>query len=247
MSKNRHKTWLMTSLAVMLLSSARAEPAGPGMDHAHMNDDPLVWMVLVDQLEWQKSSSADAVAWDLAAWAGYDTGRLRLRAEGTRANGATVDNRAELLWSRPVAPWWDLVAGLRQDSGLGPARTYGVIGVQGLSPYRFQVEADLFVGERGQAGARVKSEYNVLLTNRLMLGPRAELQGFVKDDSATGVGSGLSTLELGLRLRYEIRREFAPYVGVEWTGKLGDTADLARESADLVRDTKFVAGLRLWF
>lgn len=215
--------------------------------HVHMNDDPLVGMVLMDELEWQDASPDDALAWNVSAWLGHDTGRLLFRSEGEMMDGDVEDSRAELLWSKPIAAWWDLVGGLRQDAGTGPGRTYGLIGVQGIAPYRFHVEADLFAGERGQVGMRLESDYEVLLTNRLILVPRAELQAFGKDDTATGVGRGLSQLELGLRLRYEIRREFAPYVGVEWSGKFGDTADLAREAGEDVRDARVVAGLRFWF
>jgi copper resistance protein B len=212
-----------------------------------MNDDPVVTMILLDELEWQHASADSALAWDLSAWVGRDRGRLLLRSEGESSQGRLQDTRAELLWSRPIAAWWDLLVGLRQDVGAGPGRSYGLVGVQGLAPYRFHVEADLFGGERGQIGARLESSYNLLLTNRLMLVPRAELQGFSKDDAATGVGSGLSELQLGLRLRYEIRREFAPYLGVEWSGRFGDTADFARQAGDAVHDTRFVTGVRVWF
>jgi copper resistance protein B len=215
--------------------------------HAHMDDDPLVGMVLVDQLEWQNASPDDALAWNVSAWIGHDTGRALFRSEGEATSGDVESARTELLWSKPVAAWWDLVGGLRQDFGTGPGRTYGLIGVQGTAPYRFHIEADLFGGERGQFGTRLESDYEILLTNRWILVPRAELEAFGKDDAATGIGSGLSQLELGLRLRYEIRREFAPYLGLEWNGKFGDTADFAEEADESVRDTRFVAGLRVWF
>lgn len=218
-----------------------------GTGHPHMNDDPLVGMVLFDELEWQEASPDDALAWNMSAWLGHDNGRFLFRSEGDMTDGKVDNSRTELLWSRPVTAWWDLVGGLRQDAGIGPGRTYGLIGVQGLTPYRFHLEADLFGGERGQIGTRLESDYNVLITNRLILVPRAELQAFSKDDTATGIGSGLSELQLGLRLRYEIRREFAPYLGVEWSGKFGDTADLAEDADEDVRDTRFVAGLRFWF
>lgn len=215
--------------------------------HAHMNDDPLVWKVLVDELEWQDASPDDALAWNLSAWIGHDTGRLLLRSEGEALSGAAAGGRAELLWSKPVAAFWDLVGGLRQDFGEGPGRTYGLIGVQGTAPYRVHIEADVFGGERGQVGTRLEAKYEILLTNRWIAEPRLELQAFGKDDADTAIGSGLSELVAGLRLRYEIRREFAPYVGVEWSGALGDTADLARAADEPVRDTRFVAGLRFWF
>lgn len=225
----------------------RSGAVASDMGGAHMNDDPLVSMVLVDQLEWQNASPDDALAWNVSAWLGRDSGRALFRSEGERVSGDNEDGRAELLLSRPIAAWWDLVGGLRQDFGTGPGRTYGVIGVQGVAPYRFHLEADLFGGERGQVGARLESQYEILLTNRLVLQPRAELQAYGKDDVANGIGSGLSQLEVGLRLRYEIQRQFAPYVGIEWSGKFGDTADLAEDDDESVRDTRAVAGLRFWF
>ncbi len=225
-------------------SAALAEDIG---HHAHMNDDPLVGMVLVDELEWQNGSPDDALAWNVSAWLGHDTGRLLFRSEGEMSNGDVEEGRAELLWSKPIAAWWDLVGGLREDFGTGPGQIYGLIGVQGTAPYRFHIEADLFGGQRGQVGARLESKYEILLTNRLIAEPRAELQAFGKDDADLGIGSGLSQLEVGLRLRYEIRREFAPYVGVEWQGKFGDTADFAGDAGESARDTRFLAGLRFWF
>ena len=215
--------------------------------HAHMDDDPLVGMVLVDELEWQDASPDDALAWNVSAWLGHDTGRVLFRSEGKITNGDVEDGRVELLWSKPIAAWWDLVGGLRQDFGTGPGQPYGLIGVQGTAPYRFHIEADLFGGERGQVGTRLESTYEILLTNRLIAEPRAELQAFSKDDADLGIGSGPSQLEVGLRLRYEIRREFAPYVGVEWQGTFGDTADFAGDAGEPARDTRFVAGLRCWF
>jgi copper resistance protein B len=231
-----------------LLAALHQGVAGAAdMAPAHMDDDPLVGMILVDELEWQEASPDDVLAWNVSAWLGHDTGRLLFRSEGEMSGGDVGESRGELLWSKPVAAWWDLVAGLRQDAGTGPGRTYGLIGLQGLMPYRVHLEADLFAGERGQVGMRLDSDYTLLLTNRLILVPRAELQAFGKDDTATGTGSGLSRLEVGLRLRYEIRREFAPYLGLEWSGRFGDTADFARAAGEDVRDTRLVAGLRVWF
>ncbi|MEO8223948.1 MAG: copper resistance protein B [Gammaproteobacteria bacterium] len=235
-------------VALLTLASFLAqETAAADGVHTHMDDDPLVGMILVDELEVQNTSPDKAVAWNVVAWLGHDTGRLLFRSEGKVAKGDVDDSRAELLWLKPIAAWWDLVGGLRQDAGTGPGRTYGLIGLQGLTPYRFHVESDLFGGERGQVGMRLESSYAVLVTNRLILTPRAELQAFRKDDDTSRVGRGLSQLDLGLRLRYEIRREFAPYVGLEWSRKFGDTAGLAREADERVHDARVLAGLRFWF
>jgi copper resistance protein B len=238
---------LVAGALCLLAGFHQSSATAAGTGHAHMDDDPLVGMFLMDELEWQGGSPDDALAWNVSAWLGRDTGRLLFRSEGEMTSGDVEASRTELLWSKPITAWWDLVGGLRQDAGTGSARTYGLIGVQGTAPYRFHIEADLFGGERGQLGTRLESKYEILLTNRLIAESRAELQAFAKDDAVTGIGSGMSQLELALRLRYEIRREFAPYVGVEWSGKFGDTADLARDADDSVRDTRFVAGLRFWF
>lgn len=242
---NQGRQFGASVVALFVLASCGA--VAEGTDHAHMDDDPLVGMLLLDQLEWQDTSPDSALAWNVTAWLGHDTGRLLFRSEGESTDSDVEELRAELLWSKPIARWWDVVGGLRQDGGTGPGRTYGVIGIQGLAPYRFHIEADLFAGERGQIGTRLESSYDVLLTNRLILVPRAELQAFAKDDAATGIGNGLSQLELGLRLRYEVRRELAPYVGVEWSGSFGDTADFARAGNESVRNTYVVAGIRFWF
>ncbi|MEZ5566042.1 MAG: copper resistance protein B [Gammaproteobacteria bacterium] len=247
MNKYSARKYVSIGLVLALGSMRVAAAESPTMDHALMDDDPIIGSVLVDELEWQDTSPADAMAWDVSAWIGRDKGRVLLRSEGESVNGDIEGLRAELLWWRPVATWWNVVGGLRQDAGTGPGRTYGLIGIEGLAPYWFHVEADLFGGERGQFGTRIESSYEVRLTNRLILTPRMELQAFSRDDEATGIGSGLSKLEAGLRLRYEIRREFAPYIGIEWTGSLGDTADMARTADEPVRDTHLVAGLRFWF
>jgi copper resistance protein B len=215
--------------------------------HAHMEHDPVTAMWLAEQFEWQGGSGDDSLQWDATAWAGYSMDRLWLRTEGERPSGSSGAAQTELLYGRAVAPWWDAVAGVRHDVGPGPARTYAAIGVQGLAPQWFHVEATAYYGERGQAGLRLQADYDWLFTNRLILTSRTEAQAWSDDDERTGVGSGLSEASLGLRLRYEIRPELAPYAGVEWTGRFGDTADFARATGDDRRETRVVAGLRFWF
>ena len=232
-------------MVVLLLvhSGVEAEPE----THAHAMDDPLIGRVLVDQLEWQDTEPWSTLHFDANAWLGTDKDRAVFRSEGSLMDGQGEDIRAELLWSRPLAAWWNLVSGVRQDWGIGPGRTYGLIGVEGLAPYWFHVAADVFGGEGGQIGTRLESALDLLITNRLVLTPRVELQAFARDDEATGVGKGLSDLSLGLRLRYEIRREIAPYIGIEWNDQFGATEDYARADGTEVGDTRWVAGLRFWF
>ena len=146
-----------------------------------------------------------------------------------------------------MSRWWSFQGGVRQDFGAGPSRTWASVGVQGLAPYFFEIDAALYVGEGSRTAARLSAEYEMLITQRLVLQPELEFNLYGKDDTRNSIESGLSDVELGLRLRYEIRRELAPYVGVHWERKLGDTADLLRDAGDDVSDLTLVVGLRAWF
>ena len=212
-----------------------------------MDDRERYGKVLLDQLEWRDTSEGCARAWDIEAWYGSDYNKAWLRTEGDRVDGHSEDARAELFWDRILSRWWHLQAGARQDFGEGPSRTWAAVGVQGLAPYWFEVEATLYAGEQGRTAARLKAEYELLLTQRLILQPEAEANLYGKSDRERGLGSGLSDVEAALRLRYEIRREFAPYVGVVWSRRFGDTADLARASGSDTNDLQVVAGFRIWF
>ena len=152
-----------------------------------------------------------------------------------------------MLWDRVIARWWDVQAGVRHDFSDGPSRTWAAFGVQGLAPYWFEVEATVYVGDDGRSAARLVGEYELLLTQRWVLQPKIELNLYGKEDAANRIGAGLAKADVGLRLRYEIRREFAPYVGIVWTRHFGETADLAREADEKVSGAQFVAGLRIWF
>ena len=149
--------------------------------------------------------------------------------------------------SSAISSFWDLQGGLRHDIKPSPSRSYGVIGVQGLAPYWFEVDAALFLSDKGDLSARLEAEYEIRLTQRAVLQPRVELNGSFSDDRAIDVGSGLSTADFGLRLRYEVAREFAPYIGVSYTRSFGDTKDFQRDDGDDTDQVSFVAGLRFWF
>jgi copper resistance protein B len=211
-----------------------------------MDDAAPFGMVAFDQLEWRATDGAEALFWDGRAWFGNDYDKALLKTEGERVEG-DYEGSVELLWDRVISRWWSLQGGVAQDFGDGPARTWATFGVQGLAPYWFEVEALAYVGEEGRTAANFSAEYEMFLTQRWILQPKVELQLYGKDDQANGIGSGFSEAELGLRLRYEIRREFAPYLGVVWSRKLGDTADLARKHGDDTDELQFVAGLRVWF
>lgn len=224
-------------------TAADRAAAFPDVAGLHAHDDALNYYVLFDELEWQDG----ALVWDATVWAGRDIDKLWLRAEGAREDGRTESSELEALWGHSFTRWWEFVAGVRQDVSPGQSQTWGAFGVQGLAPYKFDVEATAFIGESGQTSFQLEAEYELLLTNRLILQPLVEIQAFGKDDPERGVGSGLSTTEAGLRLRYEWRREFAPYIGVTWNRRWGDTADFSRLEGAEVEETRWIAGVRIWF
>ena len=225
------------------LTDADRAAAFPTLHAHHMHGDPLVWMVQADRLEYTQD---DALAWEGHAWIGRDRGRLWLRSEGERAHG-TTEASLEALWGRPVDAWWDVLAGVRHDQGHGPARDWLALGVQGLAPYKFEVQATAYLGSGGRSMLQAEAEYDLLLTNRLILQPRVEAVLHGRDDPARDVGAGLSDTSLGLRVRYEVRREFAPYLGYSWSAKHGRTADIARSAGEPAHDRGWVAGVRVWF
>lgn len=212
-----------------------------------LGDEHNFASLLVDRLETAKGDDGSATAYDLFAWYGGTYDRAWLKAEGDIDGGELEDARTELLWGHAVAAYWDTQLGVRYDSGEGPDRGWLAMGVQGLAPYWFEVEATAYVGEEGRTALRLGAEYELLLTQKLILQPRIEANVYGKSDVERDLGRGLSDLHAGLRLRYEIRREFAPYLGIEWARKFGDTADLARDAGEDVSDTRLVAGLRFWF
>jgi len=221
--------------------------AFPDVEGHAVHDNAVNYFVLFDQLEWQAGSDVSGVNVETTGWVGRDRDRLWFRAEGDSDNGRLADAEAHVLYGRKFARWWDLVAGVRQDFNPGPSRTWAAVGVQGLAPYWFEMEATFYIGESGRTHARFDVEYELLLTNRLVLQPLVEVDVYGKSDPERGIGAGLSTIDTGLRVRYEIRRELAPYIGVTWNRKFGQTAELAEAAGKDRGGARFVAGLRLWF
>ena len=215
--------------------------------YAAMEDDPLLLKVMVDQMEWRDADEGDLWTWDADAWLGKDLNKLWFKTEGERIDSTTESGFAELLYSRAIATYWDFQAGWRHDFEPEPDRDWFAAGLKGLSPYFFETDATLYAGGNGAIAGRIEAEYEILFTQRLILTPEVELDFFSKDDIARGIGSGFSNLELGLRLRYEFRRQFGPYIGINWEKQLGNTADLASEEGEGTSDLQAVIGFRAWF
>ncbi len=229
-----------------LTDADRAAAAPPTGGHT-MHGDSIQRFVLLDRLEAWNADSGTGMAWEGSAWFGGDRDRLWLRSEGERVDGVTESADLEILYGRSVARWWDVLVGVRHDFKPGASQDFLAIGVMGLAPQKFEVEATAYLGERGQTSARMEAEYDLLLTNRLVLQPLIEATLYGKDDARRGIGSGLSTVEAGLRLRYEVIREFAPYVGIVHERAFGQTADYRRDENEDIDDTRIVAGFRIWF
>ncbi|MBD9481213.1 copper resistance protein B [Pseudoxanthomonas sp. PXM02] len=222
--------------------------AFPAIDHHAMQHAPAFnTKVTLNRLEAWDADEGTGQAWEGIAWFGTDTDRLWLRSEGERIGGHTESADVEALYGHSVSPWWDVVAGVKHDFKPGDARSWAAFGVQGMAPYRFEVSATAYVGEGGQVTANFEAEYTLRITNRLILQPLVEVDLAAKDDPGHGIASGLSGVEAGLRLRYEVTRRFAPYVGVVHERAVGDTADLRRAADESARDTRVVAGVRIWF
>jgi copper resistance protein B len=213
---------------------------------AEHGDTPSRWFQ-ADRLEWQRRDGPDAAVWDLNAWYGGPTAKLWLKSEGAAVRGEGVEEaEVQALWSKAFAPYWDLQVGVRQDLA-GPNDTHAVLGVQGMAPYEFEIDAALFLSQRGDLTARIEAELDQRITQRLILQPRAEIELAAQDDPRRGVGAGIDHLSLGLRLRYEIVPEFAPYIGMEQGWKLGGSARYARAAGEDPSVTSVVAGIRFWF
>lgn len=215
-------------------------------------DSALYSFLRSELLEYQRDTDGlDALRWDLLGWFGGDYHRLWVKSEGRFAPREDSEVEAQVLYGRLIAPFFDLQAGLRVDQRLRPGadltRVYGVLGLQGLAPYRFDIEPTLFLSHKGKVSARLTASYDVLLTQRLVVQPRLETNVALQRDTDLGSGAGLNDLDLSLRLRYEIRRELAPYIGFTWKESFGETHDLLIQEGAHPAHLAFVTGVRLWF
>lgn len=204
--------------------------------------------LMVDRAEYRAHKGGDSYHWEGEGWIGGDINRLAIKSEGEGAvDGALHSAELQALYSRAIDPWWNLIAGVRHDIRPRPQRSYATIGIEGLAPYWFEVEAQAFLSDRGDAHLRIEGSYDQRITQRLILQPAAELNIAAQDVPELGIGGGLSDVELGLRLRYELAREFAPYVGINWERRVGDSARFARAAGEGPSTTSLVMGLRFWF
>lgn len=215
-----------------------------GMD---MLDNAPFGMLMINQLEAFHGRDSNGQNWEIEGRYGNDVDKLWLRSEGERSGGRVGHASVEALWNRSLSTFWNTQIGVRHDNGHGPDRSWAAFGIQGLAPYWFELEATVYAGASGRTAVRLRAEYELLLTQRLVLQPELEVNLYGKNDPATRTGSGLSDAQLGVRLRYEIRREFAPYIGVNWGRRFGTSADYARADHHSVFDQQIVAGFRIWF
>ena len=204
--------------------------------------------VSANLLEYQARSGEDGYRWEGEAWYGGDLHRLVFKTQGEGGTRSGLEAaEVQALYSRAIGPFTDLQVGLRQDVKPGPAQTYGALSLETTLPYWIHAQGGLYLSPRGNLLARVEGAYDLRLTQRLILQPRAELNFAAQDLPRQDTGSGLSKAELGLRLRYELHREFAPYVGVTYDQSFGHTADFARAEGLEVKSTGVVVGIRSWF
>lgn len=206
-------------------------------------------LILGERLEYQSNEGEELLVWEAQGWLGGDQNKLWLKTEGEYEGPNNEFESAEVqaLYSRAVSPFWDVQAGIRVNITPNPSRTYATIGLQGLAPYWFELDHAFFLSDQGDLSMRTEAEYEFRLTQRLLLQPRIEMNLAFSDDLETGIGSGLSGLEAGLRLRYEFKRELAPYIGFNWEGSFGDTKALKRQNGEDSSAFSVIAGLRFWF
>lgn len=216
--------------------------------HPHMMDNAPTWQVLFDKFGASRNRDGqNALEWDGRFWFGTATDRLLVKSEGERESGGGSDGKVEAFWSHAISPFWDLQLGARRDIGAGPKRNWAAVGVEGLLPYNIELTATAYAGPSGRSALALKAEYDLLLTQRLIFTPELQASVYGKNDPQRGIGSGLSQGSLSLRLRYEVTREFAPYVGVSFERKFGQTASYASDAGESRSQAAVIAGVRFWF
>jgi len=242
-------------LAIGGTSVVTAQPPSPGTapytqyGEPPVMDNAIFYHLLLDQLEGRTNGPENEFRWDGEGWIGTDMNKLWFKSEGFVEHGRMTDGDQEALYDRPIPHlrYFDLQAGVRYDLDSDPGRTWGAIGIEGLAPYFFEFAPTFYFSNRGFFAGRIEGSYDILITNRLIAQPQFELNFYSKSNPSRGVGSGLSELDTGLRIRYEFSRKFAPYIGVAYNGKFTETADFTRAEGGVVNDVRFIFGIRLWY
>ena len=236
--------------AVAETPAANVEPP-LGMEPGAMQpvmDQAIFAHAIFNQLEGRWNGSNTQFRWDGQGWVGTDYDKLWIKSEGTLQSSGTLDDgQQQFLYSRAITTYFDLQGGLRSDIDSRPTRSWAAFGIQGLAPYFFDLEVTGFVSGEGHLAAKLEASYDLLLTQQLILQPQIELNVYSKADPTSLIGNGFSDIDTGLRLRYEIDRKFAPYVGVVYQGKFGQTANFARQAGESASDVRFAFGIRVWF
>jgi copper resistance protein B len=230
------------TLQITMPSTEKAVTMAPVMDNG------IYAHALLDQLEARVGGGQNGFKWEGQAWIGTDYDKVWLKSEGfARGKGRVEDGQHELLYDRAIATYVDLQAGVRTDWDSGTGRTWAAFGVQGLAPLFFDYEATGYLSDSGHAALRLTASYDLLITQHLILQPEVELNFYSKADLGRKVGTGLSDIDAGLRLRYEISRKLAPYIGVAYVGRFGQTANFARQDGEGATAVQFLFGIRSWF
>jgi len=208
---------------------------------AASGDDPLRTMLVMDRFE-VLNNDENTKVWEGSFYMGYDLDKLYIYSDGEATSDGLESSQNELVYSRAITPFWDAQIGLVYNKNADASKTWGEIVIAGLAPYYFETRAALLVNGDGNMGLRLDAEYEMLFTQKLILSTSVEADLYSKNDSTMQLGSGLSFMEAGLRLRYEFVREFAPYIGVTWEKTFGNTRDY-----NAVNETNFLVGVRFWF
>lgn len=223
------------------LSLAGLMAVAPFTAFAGGADDPLLTMVRGDTLEWRDSDEGNLMVWEIDAWVGKDLNKLWIKSSGESVDGAVESNEVDILYSKAIAPFWDLQMGIRHEFKPEPTDDWVGIGVMGLAPYLFDVDANVFINKDSLVNVRFSAEYEYLFTQRVVLIPSFEMSVYSDDDNARGIVSGIASTELGVRLQYQIKREFAPYIGINFDKKFGNSV------IDASSETQLLAGVSFWF
>jgi copper resistance protein B len=249
-------TPLAAAVAAFTTAAAAQMPAAPeGPPFAiepdtvpPVMDRPILAHLIFNQLEGRFNGSNPEFRWDGQGWVGTDYDKLWIKSEGTlQSNGTLDDGQQQFLYARAISTYFDLQGGLRSDIDSRPTRNWAAFGIQGLAPYFFDLEMTGFVSGEGHLAGKLEASYDLLITQRLILQPQIEFNLYSKSDPVRLIGAGFSDIDTGLRLRYEFSRKFAPYLGVVYEGKFGQTAGLARQAGESTGDFRFVFGIRVWF